>query len=152
MQQWGMAAVGPLRAAGVPLDALYLADPSNSYYLQDPSGGWGGIRHYDALVRAHAAHYDTVLMVGSSMGGTAALVHASLATRVLSFGPKVELVRCHGCFLPEGARAACHAAIAANATAERACSVAIHVGSGNLEDVLQAERVGKRPSASVIVW
>ena len=34
MQQWGMAAVGPLRAAGVALDVLYLVDPSNSYYLQ----------------------------------------------------------------------------------------------------------------------
>ncbi|EOD05433.1 hypothetical protein EMIHUDRAFT_448656, partial [Emiliania huxleyi CCMP1516] len=27
---------------GFGWDALYLADPSNSYYLQDPAGGWGG--------------------------------------------------------------------------------------------------------------
>jgi hypothetical protein len=147
MQQW-VAPLSATRQAGVALDALYVADPSNSYYLQDPAGGWSGIHHYDALIRAHAAHYERVLMVGSSMGGTAALVHAQLATRVLAFGPKVELVRCHGCFLPAGVREACRAAIAANTAAGQACcSISIHVGSGNLEDVLQAARVGKRPLA-----
>ena len=34
MQQWQAAATAPLRAAGASLDVLYLADPSNSYYLQ----------------------------------------------------------------------------------------------------------------------
>jgi hypothetical protein len=34
MQQWQAAAAAPLRAAGASLDVLYLADPSNSYYLQ----------------------------------------------------------------------------------------------------------------------
>jgi len=33
MQQWA-APCSAVRAAGVALDALYLADPSNSYYLQ----------------------------------------------------------------------------------------------------------------------
>jgi len=51
IQQWQAAAVAPLRALGASLDALYLADPSNSYYLQDPGGGWGGIAHFSELVR-----------------------------------------------------------------------------------------------------
>ena len=51
MQQWQAAAVAPLRALGASLDALFLADPSNSYYLQDPGGGWGGIAHFSELVR-----------------------------------------------------------------------------------------------------
>ena len=38
MQQW-VAPCAATRAAGMQLDALYVADPSNSYYLQDPSGG-----------------------------------------------------------------------------------------------------------------
>ena len=51
IQQWQAAALAPLRALGASLDALYLADPSNSYYLQDPGGGWGGIAHFSELVR-----------------------------------------------------------------------------------------------------
>ena len=33
MQQWAVPAAAA-RASGVPLDVLYLADPSNAYYLQ----------------------------------------------------------------------------------------------------------------------
>ena len=51
IQQWQVAALAPLRALGASLDALYLADPSNSYYLQDPGGGWAGIAHFSELVR-----------------------------------------------------------------------------------------------------
>ena len=51
IQQWQAAAVAPLRALGASLDALFLADPSNSYYLQDPGGGWAGIAHFSELVR-----------------------------------------------------------------------------------------------------
>ena len=108
MQQWQAAAAAPLRAAGASLDALYLADPSNSYYLQappppfvrlssrvhpifsspssssssrprpastpsqDPSGGWRGLDHYSSLILSHSRLYNHVLVVGSSMGGTAA--------------------------------------------------------------------------------
>ena len=64
MQQWHAPAAA-LRAAGVTLDVLYVADPSNSFYLQDPGGGWDGVRHFGAIVRPHAAQYEgRVLMVG----------------------------------------------------------------------------------------
>ena len=56
MQQWH-APCAAVRAAGVQLDTLYVADPSNSFYLQDPSGSWQGLAHYDAILRRHAAPY-----------------------------------------------------------------------------------------------
>lgn len=143
MQQW-VAPCSATRAAGVGIDALYLADPSNSYYLQDPGRAWNGIEHYQRIVASYAKHYARVIMIGSSMGGTAALVHAHLADRVLSFGPKLDLWRCHGEYLPTDAKRACAAALTRSAlagvTRGRATTTTIHVGSGNLEDVLQARR------------
>ena len=146
MQQW-VAPCSATRAAGVAVDALYLADPSNSYYLQDPTRAWEGVQYYQRIVEAHAQHYPRVLMIGSSMGGTAVLMHAHLADRVLSFGPKLDLWRCHGAYLPSIAKRSCTAALGASLRttterrAGRAAKVSIHVGSGNLEDVLQAARV-----------
>ena len=101
MQQWH-APCAAVRAAGVQLDTLYVADPSNSFYLQDPSGSWQGLAHYDALLRRHAAPYGRhrVLAIGSSMGATACLQHAGLAAHVLSFAPRIDLVLSHGTHRP----------------------------------------------------
>ena len=151
MQQWA-APCSATRAAGVALDALYLADPSNSYYLQDPSCEYDGVRYYEQLIIAHTQHYKHVLMVGSSMGGTAALIHAHLAHRVLSFGPKTDLWHCHGAYLPDGAKRACTDAIRSSlerAGATATTTVALHVGGSNLEDVQQASRL--RGMAGVII-
>ena len=89
------------------------------------------------------AHYPRVMVVGSSMGGTAALMHAGLGDRVLSFGPRVDLERTHGSYVPELTRRACAGAVRASLVCARArgAHVGLHVGSDNLEDVLQAERV-----------
>ena len=43
-------------------------------------------------------------MVGSSMGGCAALMHAHHANEVLAFGPRVDLERTHGSYVPEAAK------------------------------------------------
>ena len=162
MQQWQAAAVAPLRALGASIDALYLADPSNSYYLQDPGCGWGGIAHFSALVRRHskcshphvrtmallatpfsalvrqhAQYYDRVLMVGSSMGGAAALMHAHHAHEVLAFGPRVDLERTHGSYVPDAAKRACASGVHASLRAMRGHAT-VHVGSGNAVDVMQA--------------
>ena len=141
MLQWAVP-VAAARAAGVSLDALYLADPSNSYYLQDPSGGWGGIDHFDAIIRARAREYDRVLIVGSSMGGTAALMHAHLARRTLAFGPRVDLRRTHGAYVPDSAKAACTDAVMRSLRAVAPGGrVAVHVGRQNAVDVMQADTV-----------
>ena len=87
IQQWQAAAVAPLRALGASLDALYLADPSNSYYLQDPGGGWGGIAHFSELVRrestprythTHALVPRTIRMYGARSGAMARVSHPAL--------------------------------------------------------------------------
>ena len=152
MQQWGMAAVGPLRAAGVALDVLYLVDPSNSYYLQDPTRQWRGTDHYAALVRSHARHYAHVLMVGSSMGATAALTHAHLAHSALAFGPRVDLHMTHGAYVPDAAKAACRAGVVESLRRvhARGGRAAVHVGSGNAVDMMQAGLVRGMPSVHVV--
>ena len=174
MQQWQVPCAAA-RAAGGPLDVLYLADPSNSYYLQDPRGGWEGLAHFGALIDAHAAPYERVLMLGSSMGATAALQHAHRAARVLAFGPRVDLRRSHGSFVPDAAKHACAQAIdraleqharehasgggtanggtgtsGTGGTGTGVGRVAVHVGSGNLEDMTQVARVRGRRAVVVV--
>lgn len=109
-QQWASPCAA-VRAAGIALDALYLADPSNSYYLQCPAGKWQGIDHFGKVISEYAQHYTKVMLVGSSMGGTAALVHARAGGRVLAFGPKVCMDRTHGSYLPSDVRDACNDAL-----------------------------------------
>jgi len=138
--QWA-APCAAARAAGLAVDALYLADPANAYYLADPTGCWDGIAHYERLIARHASRYARVLMVGSSMGGTAALTHSALAHRVLAFGPRVDLTHTHGSYVDTGARRACMDRIHATLGRDMGLKVTVHVGSGNLEDVLQAGRV-----------
>ena len=147
LQQW-VAPCSAARAAGVQLDTLYLADPSNSYYQQDPTGGWGGHSHFEAIVREHGQHYGKVLMISSSMGATAALQHAALADRVLAFGPRAALHSTHGSFVPEHAQRACADAIRRALEAARR-SVAVHVGTGNLLDMQQAGLVRGMPGVEV---
>ena len=33
-------------------------DPSNSFYLQDPSGGWDGLAHFGSLVSSYVERYQ----------------------------------------------------------------------------------------------
>ena len=148
MQQWAVPAAAA-RAAGAQLDALYVADPSNSYYLQDPSGGWRGVEYYARLLAEHADGYAKVLLVGSSMGATAVLQHAQRADRVLAFGPRLDLRLTHGSFVAERAKGSCASAISA-ALDETRGSVAVHVGGGNLEDMTQARALRGRRGVVVV--
>lgn len=109
-QQWA-APCAAVRAAGVAIDVLYLADPANAYYMQCPAGTWGGVAHYGKLIKEHSQHYPKVMLVGSSMGGTAALVHARAGSRVLAFGPKISMDFTHGSYLPRAVRNACSDAL-----------------------------------------
>lgn len=150
MQQWHAPAAA-LRAAGLHVDALYLADPSNSFYLQDPSGGWGGLAYFDQLVRSFAGRYGRrVIILGSSMGATAALHHARLATRVLSFAPRVDLSLSHGAFVPASTREASLAAITQGVLQSMPGGVVVHVGTGNHVDMAQVDRLPKLESVKVI--
>ena len=139
MQQW-LAPIASARSSGVLLDALYLADPSNSYYLQDPSGGWQGLRYYEDLVRTHTRHYERVLILGSSMGASAALQHAHLGQRTLAFGPRIDLNASHGTYVPAGAR---EGALLRTREVLRTMkgTATVHVGRTNYVDVAQTRHV-----------
>ena len=85
------------------------------------------------------------------MGGTAALMHARVGSRVLAFGPRVDLRRVHGAYLPAEAKAACTQAVLASLGKLRAgASVAVHVGGDNAVDVEQARLVGARPRVALV--
>ena len=150
MQQWHAPAAA-LRAWGLQLDALYVADPSNSFYLQDPSGTWGGLKYFDSLIRPFAERYDgRVLIVGSSMGATAALQHAALAARALAFAPRVDLALSHGSFVPGSSREACLKAITHSTITSPAGSIVVHVGTGNHVDMAQVATVRQAPAVHVV--
>ena len=69
-------------------DVLYIVDPSRSWYQ---GGSDGGFEYYRDRLRRYTARYSHVVMVGDSMGATAALMCADLATTVLAFCPQVDL-------------------------------------------------------------
>jgi hypothetical protein len=153
MQQW-VSPLAAARSAGLALDVLYIADPSNSYYMRSPSGVYDGPTYFAELLSAHTLHYSAVLFVGSSMGASACLMHAGLATRVLAFGPRIDLDLTHGSFLPPAVRKACKETVfnALNPLTgvARAGHVSIHVGEGNLEDVQQAAVVSGLTDVTII--
>ena len=142
--------LSPSQAAGILLDVLYVTDPSNSFYLQDPSYSWAGLTHYANLVTPHAQQYpNRVLMVGSSMGATACLQHAALATRALAFAPRIDLELSHGAFVPQTTRAESLAAIRRSLECLPPAAVGVHCGGGNFVDMAQVATV--RDAASVVV-
>jgi acyl-CoA synthetase (AMP-forming)/AMP-acid ligase II/Leucine-rich repeat (LRR) protein len=153
MQQW-LAPVASARSVGMQLDALYVADPSNSYYLQDPSGGWDGVSYYGALVRHHAAHYKAVLLLGSSMGASACLHHCDLASRAIAFAPRVDLSASHGAYIPKRAREAGlqRTMSALTNLHARGGVCTVHAGRTNYVDTAQVAHVAHMPSVAVEAW
>ena len=188
MQQWA-SPTAAIRSAGLSIDTLYLADPSNSYYMCGPASAddfndddgastkddaalkeqcpharsvqftgraTSGLSYFAELIARHAQHYDKVMIVGSSMGATAALMHADLAHRVLAFGPRIDLERTHGSFLEPPLRAACTQQVmrALQKMGEGESRVqpvvSVHVGAGNLEDVLQARLIERLSAVRVV--
>lgn len=85
----------PIDAA--QFDVLYVVDPCRAWY----GGGDDGWGEYYARLERCLEGYARVVMLGDSMGGTAALLASPLATHVLAFCPQVH----DGVFLPEGGHA-----------------------------------------------
>lgn len=68
-------------------DTLYVVDPRREWF-----GGCGdGFQYYYDTLKAVAERYDACVMIGESMGASAALMFSSLATTVLAFCPQVDL-------------------------------------------------------------
>ena len=149
MQQW-LSPVAASRSSGLhALDALYVADPSNSYYLQDPNNKWEGVQYYEALVRSYASKYEHVLLIGSSMGASACLLHAHLGSRAIAFAPRIDLSASHGVYVPEATRKA--GLKHTLDSLEKVKGIAsVHCGRGNFVDKAQVEHVRGCKSVRVV--
>uniref|UniRef100_A0A061RCG5 Leucine rich repeat protein n=1 Tax=Tetraselmis sp. GSL018 TaxID=582737 RepID=A0A061RCG5_9CHLO len=77
------------QAVAGKFDVLYVVDPCRSWY----GGGDSGADAYRQRLSAAVEGYDEVVMIGDSMGATAALLFSELATHVHSFCPQVDLAR-----------------------------------------------------------
>jgi hypothetical protein len=68
-------------------DVLYVVDPYRAWY----DGGDVDLMHqrYTDRLRQNTEQYKHVVMIGDSMGASAALLFSPLATKVMSFCPQV---------------------------------------------------------------
>lgn len=81
------------RPEDVGFDVLYVVDPARSWY--DGGDDAGRERHASRLEQ-YTRRYEHVVMLGDSMGATAALLFSRLATSVLAFCPQVGFGRGRG--------------------------------------------------------
>lgn len=124
--QWN-GQVQACRASLLDVDALYVCDPANAWYLQDPSREWRGVEYFGELLRQRTLAYNgRVLMLGGSMGATACILFAELAGLALAFSPQVELRRGQGRCLPDEVLGRFEARVAASLASCRG-RVVVHV-------------------------
>jgi len=81
-------------------DVLYVVDPARQWYGNNEQDGAGAmpdsaasasLQYYYDRLEQYTRQYKHVIMMGDSMGATAALLFAPLATHVLAFCPQVDL-------------------------------------------------------------
>ena len=72
-------------------DVLYVVDPARNWFDLggDAVEGDSGGLYYAERLRQYTRRYEHVVMVGDSMGATAALAFSDQATAVLAFCPQV---------------------------------------------------------------
>lgn len=105
---WGLFACCPSRlphASNCPaaraFDVLYVADPYRDWYgggtddvqddgERDPDNAPPPLSYYRTRLESYTRQYRRVLMLGDSMGATATLLCADLATAALAFCPQVR--------------------------------------------------------------
>ncbi|CAG9466477.1 unnamed protein product [Pedinophyceae sp. YPF-701] len=68
-------------------DTLFVVDSQRSWY----GGLDGGWKSYRSRLAQAAAGYDAVVLLGDSMGASACLMFAGLASRAVAFCPQVDL-------------------------------------------------------------
>eukprot|EP00898_Chlorokybus_atmophyticus_P002308 jgi/Chlat1/3078/Chrsp21S03388 len=72
-------------------DVLYVVDPSRTWYT-DANESYERLGEYYAdRLKAVTSNYQRVLLLGDSMGASAALLFSELATSVIAFCPQVDL-------------------------------------------------------------
>lgn len=68
---------------------LFVVDATRRWY----DGGDDAHQYWSSRLTAAVAGYSSVLMIGDSMGATAALLFSRLATAVVAFTPQIDLTR-----------------------------------------------------------
>lgn len=72
-------------------DHLFLIDPLQSWYLNDPDRHWTGIEWYSKELKQHTEKYPgKVLFIGNCMGATGCLLLSNLAQTCLLFNPLIN--------------------------------------------------------------
>lgn len=71
-------------------DALFLTDPAQCFYLQDPAYNWEGLVYYRNLVKIYSTLYKRVILIGASLGGSMVCMCADLATLSIAFNPILD--------------------------------------------------------------
>jgi len=71
-------------------DALFLTDPAQCFYLQDPNYHWQGLTYYRNLVELYSTLYKRVILIGASLGGRLVCMCADLATLSIAFNPILD--------------------------------------------------------------
>ncbi|CAK9118529.1 unnamed protein product [Durusdinium trenchii] len=129
----GQAEVRALRDSLLPVDALYICDPANAWFLQDPSGNWKGLQYFEEKISDITSRYRKVFAWGGSMGGSAALLFANLFDRVHAFSPQVDLAYTWPSFATQDVREQFRSRVQ-DAVSSCRGPVHLHVGAENHTD------------------
>ncbi len=68
-------------------DTLFLTDPAQSFYLQDSTYSWKGLKYYRSLIQKYSKLYKRVILIGASMGASMVCMCSDLATLSIAFNP-----------------------------------------------------------------
>ncbi|CAE8611485.1 unnamed protein product [Polarella glacialis] len=139
----GQTEVRALRDALLKVDALYVCDPANAWFLQDPEFTWQGLPYFQAKISNITAKYRRVFAWGGSMGGSAALLFADLADRVHAFSPQVDLMYTWPTFASESVRERFRQRVQDSVASCRG-QVTVHVGEDNHTDNRHAAAISAR--------
>jgi hypothetical protein len=71
-------------------DALFLTDPAQSFYLQDSTYSWQGLKYYRSLIQKYSKLYKRVILIGASMGASMVCMCNDLATLSIAFNPILD--------------------------------------------------------------
>ncbi|CAF1015859.1 unnamed protein product [Didymodactylos carnosus] len=71
-------------------DTLFLTDPAQSFYLQDSTYSWQGLKYYRSLIQKYSILYKRVILIGASMGASMVCMCSDLATLSIAFNPILD--------------------------------------------------------------
>ncbi|UJR17461.1 hypothetical protein I4U23_004356 [Adineta vaga] len=71
-------------------DTLFLTDPAQSFYLQDSTYSWQGLKYYRTLVEKYSKLYKHVILIGASMGASMVCMCSDLAALSIAFNPILD--------------------------------------------------------------